>query len=90
MKFDKVMSMNKTITITSKGQTTIPAAIRRKLGLAQAGGVLQMSFNESRRELTITKPLGIDELSQHISSYIQPDTTPVTDVSDYYQRNRGA
>ena len=84
------MNMNKTITITSKGQTTIPAAVRRKLGLAQTGGVLQMNFNELTRELTITKPLGIDELSQHISSYIQPGTIPVTDVSGYYRRNRTA
>ena len=89
MNIDKVMSMNKTmLTVTSKGQTTIPASIRRKLGLHSAGGLLQIRFDESKAELIVSKPLDIDELSNKLSGYIKQDTTPLLDVDAYYQTNR--
>lgn len=88
MDIDIVMSMNKTITITSKGQTTIPAVIRRKLGLATSGGVLDVRFNEAKGQLVITKQASIEELSSRISGYIKPGTQPVVDVDKYYQENR--
>lgn len=80
--------MKNTITITSKGQATIPASYRRKLGVDAAGGVLDIRFDEVKNELIIAKPLNIDELSKKISSYVQPGTTPLTDVDAYYQDNR--
>lgn len=89
MYFDIVRDMNKTtLTVTSKGQTTIPVSIRRKLGLDKEGGVLQMSFNESKGELVVTKSLDIDELSEKLNSYVKPGTKPLTDVDAFYQTNR--
>ncbi len=83
------MSMNKTmLTITSKGQTTIPASIRRKLGLDKAGGVLEIRFNESKGELVVSKSLDIDDLSEKLNAYIKPATKPLTDVDTFYQANR--
>lgn len=80
--------MKNTITITSKGQTTIPAPMRRKLGLDKSGGVLQVSFNERKGELIISKPVSVTELSTQISRHIKPGTKPVTNVGEYYQANR--
>jgi AbrB family looped-hinge helix DNA binding protein len=80
--------MNDTITITSKGQTTIPANIRRKLGLDKTGGILRVSFNERNKELVISQPVSIAELSERVSRYIKPGTKPVTSVDEYYQLNR--
>lgn len=80
--------MNKTITITSKGQTTLPAAIRHKLGIDKSGGVLQIDFNERRGELIIKKPVSVAELSERISRHIKPDTKPLKNVDQYYQENR--
>lgn len=85
-----VSLMKKTITITSKGQTTLPAAIRHKLGVDKAGGVLQISFNERRGELVIKKPVSVAELSERISRHIKPGTKPVENVDEYYQKNRKA
>lgn len=85
---DIVMSMKNTITITSKGQTTIPVAYRRKLGLAAHGGLLDVRFNEATGELVIAKPLNIDALSKKISGYVKPDIKPLTDVDGYYQQHR--
>ena len=82
--------MNNTITITSKGQTTLPASIRRKFGLDKAGGVLRINFNESKGELVISKPVSISELSERVSRHIKPGTNPVENVDEYYQKTRNA
>lgn len=80
--------MKNTITITSKGQTTIPAVYRKKLGVNPAGGTLDIRFDESRGELVIIKPLNIDELSEKISGYIKSGSKPLTDADAYYQQHR--
>jgi AbrB family looped-hinge helix DNA binding protein len=80
--------MKNIVTITSKGQTTIPAPIRRKLGLDRTGGVLEMNFNENKNELVISKAISIDELSKRLSGYIKPGVKPLVDVDDFYQTNR--
>lgn len=80
--------MKESITVTSKGQTTLPVQVRRQLGLDKKGGVLQIQFNESRGELIISKAPSLNELSNKISSYIKPGTTPLTDVGEYYQQHR--
>lgn len=80
--------MNKLITVTRKGQATIPASIRRKLGLDHHGGALAAHFDEAQQALIITKPLDIDALTQKLSGYIKPTTTPLTDVDSYYQAHR--
>ena len=83
-----VMSMKNTITITSKGQTTLPAPIRHKLGLPSTGGILQIVFNERKGELVISKPLSVGELSERISKHVKPGATPIVNVDEYYQANR--
>lgn len=80
--------MNKTITITSKGQTTLPAAIRHKLGVDKSGGVLQINFDERRGELVIKKPTSVAELSKRVSRHIKSGTKPVENADEYYQKNR--
>jgi AbrB family looped-hinge helix DNA binding protein len=80
--------MKDTITITSKGQTTIPAPVRRKLGLDKGGGVLQMNFIENKNELVISKAVGIDELSKKLTGYIKSGVKPLVDAASFYQANR--
>ena len=88
MDFDKIVHMKATLTITSKGQTTLPVAMRRKLGLADRGGILYVDLDEQKGEATITKPLSVEELSEHISQNIKPGTKPLLDVDAYYQKHR--
>ena len=82
--------MNKTITITSKGQTTLPAAIRHKLGIDKSGGILQIIFDERKGELIIKKPVSVVELSERVSRHIKHGIKPVESVDEYYQQNRQA
>lgn len=81
--------MDLTITVTRKGQATLPVAIRRSLGLAESGGVLRAHLNEDTGELILTKPPSIGELSERISRHIKPGTRPLLDVDEFYQSRRG-
>jgi AbrB family looped-hinge helix DNA binding protein len=81
------MNMKDMITITSKGQTTIPAPVRRKLGLDK-GGVLHINFNENKNELVISKPINVDELSKKLTGYIKSGVKPLVDADTFYQANR--
>ncbi len=80
--------MQQNITITSKGQTTIPAKLRHKLGIGSKGGVLSVTFNERKNEIVISKPVNARELNARFTSFIKPGTMPLTDVDAYYQANR--
>ena len=80
--------MKNTVTITSKGQTTIPAPLRKKLGVDKKGGILDVRYDSSRGEIIISKALSVDELSSKLTGYIKPHTKPLTEVDDYYQANR--
>lgn len=80
--------MDITITITRKGQTTLPVALRRRLGLADSGGVLRARLNEDTGELIITKPPSANELSERLSRHIKPGTSPLLNVDDFYQSER--
>ena len=90
MNFAKVMRMRTTLTITSKGQTTLPVMMRKKLGIPRQGGVVQAEFDERRGEIKLTRSLSAEELSARISQYIKPGTKPVRDVDAYYQAHREA
>ncbi len=80
--------MKDIITITSKGQTTLPAAIRRKLGVGAEGGKLQIAFDEQKNQLVISKPMTLKELQQKANSYVKPGVAPLEDVGGYYQAHR--
>jgi bifunctional DNA-binding transcriptional regulator/antitoxin component of YhaV-PrlF toxin-antitoxin module len=84
----KVIVMDLTITVTRKGQTTLPVAVRRQLGLAESGGVLRAHLNEDTGELILAKPPSITELSERVSRHIKPYTRPLLDVDEFYQSER--
>lgn len=86
----KVIEMDLTITVTRKGQTTLPVAVRRRLGLADSGGVLRAHLNEDTGELILTKPPNITDLSERVSRHIKPGTPPLLDVDEFYQSQRGS
>lgn len=78
--------MKKFLTLSSKGQITLPATVRRKLGLKQ-GDRLEATVDAKTRRVTIKPVETIDELSERVSGYAKP-RDPVMDVNSYYQKNR--
>jgi len=89
MKMGNVMVMDLTITVTRKGQTTLPIAVRRRLGLADSGGVLRAHLDEESGELIITKAPTVSEVAERVSRHIKPGTRPLQDVDSFYQSQRG-
>lgn len=53
--------MTTSITMTSKGQLTLPAAIRKQLKL-QAGDTLDVKFDPEQRQINLSKPMTLEEV----------------------------
>ena len=77
-----------TISLTSKGQLTLPVEVRRALNLKKSD-TLELTYNAETRKVTITKPMSLEELSTMASSYIKKDQNTLEDVDEYYQAHRG-
>ncbi len=74
------------LTLSSKGQITLPAHLRRQLGLNR-GDRLEATIDPERRQVTIRPVESIDQLSERISGYAKR-RDPVLDVDSYYQEHR--
>jgi bifunctional DNA-binding transcriptional regulator/antitoxin component of YhaV-PrlF toxin-antitoxin module len=83
------MHMNSTLTVTRKGQTTLPIEIRQKLGIGPEGGSLRFSFDEKKKSLIVKKIPSLDELNAIARKYAKPGVKPVLNVDAYYQKYRG-
>ena len=51
-----------TVTITSQGQITLPAKVRRELG-AKAGDKLSLNYNPLTKKIELDKPRSLDEIA---------------------------
>lgn len=78
--------MKTIVSLSSKGQLTLPASIRASLGLQQ-GDRLEVSVDEGNGSITVSPVMDIEELSARVSSYAKK-RVPVTDVDAYYQQHR--
>lgn len=76
-----------TITLTSKGQITLPVAARRALGL-KASEKLDVRVNIEARTVTLQKPMRPEDLALKYGKLIPKGIKPVTDVDAYYQKYR--
>lgn len=77
----------KTVTLTSKGQLTLPVEIRRALGLKHSEK-LQLSFNSETRSITLQRPMTVEEFSDFMMTLPRKKVKPVTNVSEYYNKHR--
>lgn len=62
--------MQYVVSVTSKGQATIPASMRHKFGIKKGGKVI---FEEVDNQLVIKKLLSLEELQGSIKSEIKYD-----------------
>jgi len=69
--FDKIILMIQYITtLTQKGQATIPAPIRKKLGLKSGEKIM---FEEKNNQILIKKVIGLSQLQGSLKSKIKFD-----------------
>ena len=78
--------MKNTITMTSKGTFTLPAEIRKKIGVNKLGDKLNIEFNEKTNQVVISKPTSLDDIQKYTSKYIKKE--PLIGVDKFYQDNR--
>ncbi|WP_166791738.1 AbrB/MazE/SpoVT family DNA-binding domain-containing protein [Cryobacterium frigoriphilum] len=78
--------MKTVVTLGSKGQLTVPAAVREALHL-ERGDRFEISIDEAAGALTLTLIPGIEALRRRISGYAAL-TEPVTDVDACYHAHR--
>lgn len=77
----------KTITMTSKGQVTIPVEVQRLLGL-KPSDKLSVRVDPETREIHLQKPLTVDELATKVHAMKRKNIKPLTDVHEFYARGR--
>jgi len=56
--------IQKAITMTSKGTFTLPAKVRKELGLTKAGDKLLLTFHQKNGEVTLKKPADLRTIQQ--------------------------
>lgn len=76
------------VTITSQGQITLPASVRRALNL-KASDTLELTFNSETRNVTLQKPITVDEFVQYAAKVKRNNHPPIQNVHDYYEQERG-
>lgn len=81
-----------TITITSQGQITIPAKIRKIWGITGSQEVA-VSFDPESQRMTIEKPLSTGEflaIAEKVTRHIPKHTKPLEagDIHELYARER--
>lgn len=77
--------MTVTVTLSSKGQITLPVAMREELGLVQGD---RLTVTLDRRGLILRKQLSFDDITALAQKWMKPGVEPLMDASAFYQENR--
>lgn len=81
--------MKNTIAVTTKGTFTMPAKVRKSMGVNQRGDKLLYTYDEKEKIMTIKKPtVDFRQLQKKMQVLVDPSTPVVTDVDSYYKENR--
>jgi bifunctional DNA-binding transcriptional regulator/antitoxin component of YhaV-PrlF toxin-antitoxin module len=76
--------MTITITMTSKGQFTLPASVRKAMALRKQGDKLVLNFIPANQQAILSKPVSFEDIQAKAQQYIKPNTEPLTDIDVYY------
>ena len=70
--------------MTSKGQITLPAHVRRAMDLQRQGDKLTLDFKPGSQQVVLSKPMSFTDIQARARQYRKPDTTPLADADAYY------
>jgi len=75
--------------MTTKGTFTMPAHIRKAMGVNTKGDKLIYKYDEAKKRITIEKPsVDLNALQKKMARFIKPNTPPLRSVDEFYQKNR--
>lgn len=72
------------ITMTSKGQFTLPASVRKAMALKKPGDRLILDFNPANQQVMLSKPVSFEDIQAKAQRSIKPGTPPLADVDALY------
>lgn len=75
-----------TLTLTSKGQLTLPVSVRRALGVDQKGSTLRLVYNPTTKQARIQPSVDFDAIQALAQMYIKPGVKPLQDPSAFYNQ----
>jgi bifunctional DNA-binding transcriptional regulator/antitoxin component of YhaV-PrlF toxin-antitoxin module len=75
-----------TVTLTSKGQLTLPAAVRRALGVDHKGSTLRLVYSPDTKQAKIQSTVDFDDIQSLSKRFIKPGIKPLADPSGYYNQ----
>lgn len=73
-----------TITMTSKGQFTLPVELRREFGVNKAGDVLKLKLSKDKKQATLSRPRSFDEIQAYFAKHRKPGVKPLLDPRVFY------
>jgi bifunctional DNA-binding transcriptional regulator/antitoxin component of YhaV-PrlF toxin-antitoxin module len=81
--------MKTSITMTSKGQFTLPASVRKELGLKATGDTLQLEFDNRHKTVRLSKPVAFAELQKFVQTRAKhPDAPLPENIHEWYEQER--
>ena len=77
--------MQYTMTITSKGQATIPVAIRKAFGITPGKTAkINISLKPGHRTAVMEKPITAEEVQRRARQRLKPGIPPLLDARAFY------
>jgi bifunctional DNA-binding transcriptional regulator/antitoxin component of YhaV-PrlF toxin-antitoxin module len=73
------------MTVTQKGQLTVPIDIRNALGITDKKNKLIAIFNPKLKSFTVEQPPTFENIQKLAQSFIKPGTTPIRDARAFYE-----
>ncbi len=80
------MTKEYTITLTSKGQFTMPVQVRRAFGIDSEGGKLTLLFNPQTKQAKIEQPASFETIQSMAASYMKPGVRPLENPRAFYEQ----
>ena len=77
-----------TVTLTSKGQLTLPVSVRRSLGVDQKGSKITLSFNDRTKQTSIRPAMTFEELQAMTSKFVAKNVKPLEDPRALYENRK--
>lgn len=78
-----------TITMTSKGQFTMPAEVRKLLGVSLTNNKLRLVVNPKTKQAKIERPISFAEIRAIAQKYIKPGSPVLLDPRKFYDSREG-
>ena len=79
------------VTVTSKGQVTLPAKMRKALGISKPGQKLQIQLDAQSNRLELRKPVELRDIQSLVRKHAKNPEAPVPEnIHEWYAEQRTA